>query len=63
MGQGLLVVSAFLAAGEFEVAAQHLRVVVCGGEERGEPERVLAMWTRTVQLWISKGGGGQIEAR
>ena len=63
MGQGLLVVFALLAAGLFLAATEHLRVVVCGGVERVELERVLGMRARTGQPRVSEGEGGQIEAR
>ena len=43
MGQGFLVVGAFLAAGLFQAAPENFGIVVRGGEERVELERVLAM--------------------
>lgn len=45
VGQGLLVVGAFLAAGLFQAVPQDFGIVVCGGEERVELERVPAMRT------------------
>ena len=63
VGQGLLVVVAFLTAGLFQAVPKDFGIVVRGCEERVELERVLAMRTRTEQPRISKGGGGQIEAR
>ena len=45
VGPGFLVVSALLAVGEFQAATELLRVVVRGGVERVELERVLPMPT------------------
>ena len=45
VGQSLLVVGAFLAAGLFQAAPKDFGIVVRDGEERVELERVLAMRT------------------
>ena len=41
--QTFFVIGDFLAAGLFQAATKHLGAVVCGGQERVELERVLAV--------------------
>ena len=62
VGQGFLAVVAFLAAAVFQAATKDFGIVVRGGEERVELERMLAMRTRVEQTRGSEGRCGQIEA-
>ena len=57
VGQGFFVVGAFFAAGLFQAATEHLRVVLRGNEERVELERVLAMRTRGEKRGMMKAEG------